>query len=226
VLIVAPCTLVRPIQFGATYDGAFDASSCRNFLGWPMVDQFALTSTTQSYYAISLTPSVPMSLVALNLGSEFYGSPASSGATTLNYAVMRPGTFGFLVAPPTTAASNYRVITQLNPDPGLTCAVTDVTRGVSFTTAMTPSCQSRDIRILPRLQANERIVITAQAPSYPVRIDLIAFGTDEVLRVAAVPNANDTATIDYVNTVGRFVYVRIYGGPIVNDRAIRISINQ
>lgn len=227
ILIVPACLLIRPLQFGVTYDGAFDASSCQSFLGYPMVDQFSLTSATQAYYAISLTPSVPMSLVALNLGSEFFGSPASTpGATLVNYGVMRAGTFGFMVAPPTIAASTYRVATQLNPDPGLTCAVTDVTRGVNFLTAMTPSCQSRDIRILPRLQANGRIVITAQAPSYPVRIDLMVFGTNEVLRVGATANAGDTATIDYVNTASRFVYLRMFGGPIINDRSIRITIDQ
>ena len=227
ILILPPCLRIRPIQFGVTYDGTFDASSCQNFLGFPMVDQFGLTSATQVYYAISLTPTAPMSLVALNLGSEFYGSPASTPGTALvNYGVMRAGTFGFMVAPPNTTPSSYRVSTQLNPDPGLTCAVTDVTRGVTFTTAMTPTCQTRDIRILPRLQASGRIVVTARAPSYPIRIDLMVFGTNEVLRVGSVANSGDTATIDYVNTASRFVYLRIYGGPIINDRSIAISIDQ
>jgi uncharacterized protein YjdB len=212
VLIVAPCTLVRPIQFGSTYNGAFDASSCRNFIGFPSLDQFSLTSTTQRSYAIRLVPTFVASLVPLTIGSGFYGiSPTDTAVVGLG--VMRPGTFGFFVASPSSATiGSYSFTVTENPNPALNCVTTDVTRGVSFDTALLPvTCQSREIRILPALGAGVTINITATAQAFPVQIELREFGTNTLLANAGAAATGLSAVISFANPSFRFAYLRVIG---------------
>ena len=217
ILIVAPCSLVRPIQFGTTYNGTFDVSSCRNYLGFTgALDQFSVTAAQQTYYSIRLTPSFVGSLVPLNVGAGLYGI-LPTDTTVQALGVIRPGTFGFMVASTTTAPGTYVVSTTLNPDARLSCVVTDVTRGVDFQTALTPNCQQRDIRILPALDPNGRITVTARSQSFPVRIELRAFSNNAVLGTSTATFTGGTATINYTTTTFRFVYVRVFGPPSAND---------
>lgn len=219
ILIVEPCTLVRPITFGSTYNGTIDGSSCKNFLGFPVVDQFSLTSATQAYYSIQLTPTFLGSIVPINIGSGFYGLRAPRDTTTLGLAVMRAGTFGFLVANATVTSGTYRVTTTLNPDPRQSCGPTDVTTGVNFQTAVTPTCQQRDIRVLPTVAPAQVFRVTATALSFPTAIELRNFSTNALLANASATSSGATATINYTNTTGsfQFVYVRVFGGPVQND---------
>lgn len=230
ILIVPACSLIRPMPFGGTYNGRFDASSCLNTNGFPVSDRFSLTSATQAYYSIRLVPTAVTSLVPLNIGSAFYGIPEVDTAV-VGLGVMRAGTFGFIVAKPSTAPSTYTVTTALNPDPRLNCLTTDVTRGVSFVTALLPTCQQRDIRILPQLNTGGRIIVTASAASFPARIDLIWFNcgsgtcqTTTVLATAVATVNGGTATIDYVGVADRFVIIRTFGPASANDN-VSITIS-
>ncbi len=217
-VIVAPCGRIRAVPLGSTYSGRFDASSCRSFLGFPgMVDQFSVTSTTQSYYAVSLTPSFAGTLVPLNIGSGFYGLPATADATTAGLVVTKPGTFGIMVASQTAAPGTYTVSTTLNPDARQNCLTTESTRGVSFLTALIPTCRQRDIRMLPQMSTGGRIIVTARSQSFPARIDLLDFSTGATLATAQGIAAGSTATINFLSTTSRFVQVRVIGGPSVND---------
>lgn len=230
--VVAPCTRLRPLTLGTTYSGTFDASSCRNFLGFTgVLDQFSVTTATQAYYSIRQVPSVPMSLVPLNVGAALYGIPPTDTAVT-SLVVIRPGTSGFIVAGATTAPGTYTITTALNPDARQNCFGTDVTRGVSFTTALTPVCQRRDIRILPALNLNGRIIATASSASFPVRIDLLWFdcssapcNTNVVLATSSATVNGGTATVNYVNTADRFVIIRVFGPTSANDN-VNVTIDQ
>ncbi|MBC7841098.1 MAG: Ig-like domain-containing protein [Gemmatimonadaceae bacterium] len=223
--VVAPCTRLRPIGFAATYSGRFDASSCRNFLGFTgVLDQFTLTAAAQTYYSVRMAPSFVGSLVPLTVGSAFFGIPPTDTAVT-NFVVIRPGTFGFIVASTTQNPGTYTITTALNPDPRQSCVGTDVTRGVSFVTGLTPTCQARNIRVLPLLNNTARIIATATSPSFPVRIDLLEFGTNTTLATASATINGGTATLNYLSTADRFVYFRIFGPPSANDN-VTITVDQ
>ena len=133
--------------------------------------------------------------------------------------MIRAGTFGFLVAPAVTTLGTYRVTTTLNPDPRQSCVVTDVTTGVTFQTAVTPSCQQRDIRVLPTIAAGQVLRVTANAQSFPTAIELRQFNNNALLANASASGAGGTATINWTNNTGsfQFVYVRVFGGPVQND---------
>lgn len=227
-LIVPACSLVRPIMFGSTYNGKFDASSCHNFVGFPTLDQFSLTSTTQRSYAIRLTPTFVASLVPLTIGSGFYGIPATD-TTVVGLGVMRAGTFGFFVATPsTTTNGTYSFTVTENPNPALNCVTTDVTRGVSFDTALLPpSCSSREIRILPALGAGVTMNVTAVSQAFPVQIELRELETNctsGLCRLLATANAaatGATATISFTSPTFKFTYLRVIG----NLGTVRLTID-
>jgi len=226
--IVAPCTLVRPVAFGSTYTGRFDASSCRGTLGFGQLDQFALSATTQTYYQIRLTPSIGGSLVPLNIGSGFYGTDVAANASVISYGVMRAGTFGFIVAAQSASApGTYTAELTLNPDPRATCSLTDVTTGVSFQTAIVPaSCPARTIRILPALQAGQVVNITARSVSFPVQLELRRNDTGAlIVPIAAAAAAGGTATIAFTNPGFVFAVLRLSGGTSSND-LVTITIAQ
>ena len=217
VSIVAPCTLVRAIAVGSSYSGRFDASTCTNFLNFPQVDQFSVTSSVQEYYEVRLTPTFTASVVPLSIGSGFFGVPPTS-APSFAYVVKRPGTFGLLVAAPAVTTGTYTLTTTRNPDPRASCAVTDVTLGVTFQTAIvTQVCPARLIRLLPQLQFSQVVRITARAVSFPARIELREFGSDVILATADAPTTGGTATINFTNPAARFAYVRLSGSPSSND---------
>jgi len=136
---------------------------------------------------------------------------------------MRAGTFGFFVATPSsTTVGTYSFTVSENPNPALNCLTTDVTRGVSFDTALLPvSCQSREIRILPALGAGTNISITATAQNFPVQIELREFGTNTLLASAAAASTGGTATIAYANATFRFTYLRVIG----TNGAVRVIID-
>ena len=222
VLIAPPCSLIRPIAFGETYRGAFTVASCRNFVGFPTAEQFSLTSATQRTYAIRLTPTFVASLVPLALGSGFFGLP-STDTTVVGLAVMRAGRVSFFVTAPSSAVvGSYTFTVTENPNPALNCVPTDVTRAVSFETAMVPvTCQSRDIRILPALGAGVRINLTGTAPAFPVQIELREFGTNSLLASALANSSGATAAISFLNPTFRFTYLRVIGP----NGTVRVTID-
>jgi Bacterial Ig-like domain (group 2) len=225
VLVVPACSLVRPVAFGSTITGQFDASTCQNQFGYRLVNQYSLTATTQTYYSIRLTPTTQASLATLNISGGVFGLPSADTAVT-GLGVMRPGTFGFLVTAPTTAPGTYSVTTAIDPDPRLFCVPTDVTTGVTFRTAILPGCQSRDIRILPALTAGQQVRITASAAGFPVAIELRNASTSAVIRTATAAGAGAVATIAYTNTAAfPLVILKVTGGANVND-LVTVTIAQ
>ena len=217
VLIVPACNLIRPVQIGTTFNGNFDASTCQNLYGYRIANQYSVTALTQAYYSIRLTPNVTTSLVPLNIGSALYGIPAADTAVTA-YAVIKPGTTGFLVAAPFPASGAYSVTTALDPDPKLLCIPTDATFGVSFRTGVTQTCTTRDIRFLPALTTGQNVRATATAPTYAVTLELRNAATNAVLQRVVAPATGGTATINYTNVTGTpLVYLRVFGGTTVNE---------
>jgi hypothetical protein len=224
ILIVPACSLVRPVVFGTTVIGSIDASTCQNLYGYRVANQYSLTATAQAYYSIRLVPTMSMALVPLNISSGLYGLPTADTAITA-LGVIRAGTFGFLVTAPAQTPGTYTVATQLNPDPRLTCAPTDVTTGVSFQTALTPSCAQRDIRILPALGVGQQVRITATAAGFPVTIELRNFTTAAVIQRASATTAGGVATIAFLNTVARSGALRVSGTGAAND-LVTVTIAQ
>jgi Bacterial Ig-like domain (group 2) len=217
ILIVPACNLVRPIQLGTTFTGSFDASTCQNLYGFRIANQYSVTALTQAYYSIKLTPNVSTSLVPLNIGSALYGLPAADTAVTA-YVVIKPGTTGFLIAAPFPATGVYSVTTALDPDPKLLCIPTDVTFNVRFNTGVTPSCTTRDIRLLPTLTAGQQVRATATAPTYAVTMELRNGANNNLLQRVVASAAGANATINYTNPSGTpLVYLRVFGGTTVTD---------
>ena len=218
ILIVNACNLVRPVQIGTTVNGRFDASSCQNLFNFRAVNQYSVTATEQTYYSIRLNSGFPSSLIPLNLSSGFYGLATADTAIT-SLVVVRPGTFGFMVAAQNTDPRTFSVTTALNPDPRTTCAPTDVTTGVNFTTALTPNCTSRLVQILPALSPGQQVRITASAPGFPVIIELRNYDTRALIRRATAPTSGGTATIAFTNGQAfQFGVLTVSGGSTnVND---------
>ena len=217
ILIVPACSLIRPIQLGTTFTGSFDASTCQNLYGFRIANQYSVTALTQAYYSIKLTPNVSTALVPLNIGSALYGLPAADTAVTA-YAVVKPGTTGFLIAAPFAASGAYSVTTAFDPDPKLLCVPTDATFGVTFRTGVTQTCTTRDIRLLPALTSGQVVRATATAPTYSVTLELRNYATNAVLQRVVASAAGATATINYTNGSSTpLVYLRVYGGTTVNE---------
>ncbi len=217
ILIVPACNLVRPVQLGNTFSGAFDASTCQNLYGYRIANQYSVSALTQTYYSVRVAPTVPTTLIPLNIGSQLFGLPTTDTAATA-LVVIRPGTFGFVIAAPATTPGSYAVTTALDPDPKLSCVLTDVTTGVSFRTAVTPTCTTRDIRILPALTAGQQVRITGTAPTYAAILELRNFATGALIQRAVAPTVGGTATISVNNgTATPLVFLRLFGGLTVND---------
>jgi Bacterial Ig-like domain (group 2) len=221
VLIVTSCSLVRNVQIGSTINGVLDASSCQNLFGFRVANQYAVTAAVQTYYSIRLVPSAGLSasLVPLNISSGLYGLPAADTATTA-HVVIRPGTFGFMVTTPTPPAAprGYSVVTELNPDPRLSCVVTDATAGVTFRTALTPGCGSREVRILPALASGQQFRATGTAAGFPVTLELLNANTRVVLQRSVATGPGAVATVQVTNgTATTFVIVRVSNPASSND---------
>ncbi len=224
ILIVPACSLVRPVTIGTTITGSIDLSTCQNLFGYRVANQYSVTATEQTYYAVKLTPAIPMALVPLNISGALYGLPVADTATT-GFAVIRAGTYGFLVTAPTQDPGTYSVTTSLNPDPRLACVPTDVTTGVTFATAITPTCTSRDVRILPALTNGQVVRITGTAPGFPVTLELRNFATGALIQRAVATAAGAVATISLTNNAVRFGVVKVSGPANVND-LVTIAIQQ
>ena len=216
ILIVTACSLVRPVTVGTTFSGSIDASTCQNLYGYRVANQYSITATEQTSYSIRLVPTLPLALVPLNISSNLFGLPIADTAVT-SLAVIRAGTFGFLVTAAAQTPGSYTVTTALNPDPRTNCFTTDVTTGVVFQTALTPLCPARDIRLLPQLAVGQVVRITATASSFPVTIELRNFAGGAVIQRATATAAGAVATISLTNTAARYGVLRVTGTGTVND---------
>jgi hypothetical protein len=216
ILIVTACSLVRPIQLGTSVNGTIDTSTCENFLGYRVANQYSLTAAAQTYYAIRLTSTIPTALVPLVVNSALYGLPVADTAVRA-LGVIRAGTFGILVTAPAQTPGTFTLTTEVNPDPRTTCVTTDVSTDVAFNTAITPTCASRDIRILPAIAARQVVRITAAASSFPVEIELRNTAGSLIQRAVAGA-AGATATIAFTNgTTARSGILRVIGSAGAND---------
>lgn len=225
ILIVPACSLVRPVQFGATFSGSFDASTCQNQFGYRILNQYSITTAAQAYYSLRVVPTVQTALVPLNIGGSLFGLPSADTAVT-GLVVVRAGTFGFMVTAPATTPGTYTVTTALNPDPRLGCLSTDATTGVTFNTALTASCTGRDVRLLPALTNGQQVRITASAASFPVVIELLNASNRALIQRAQATGNGAVATIALTNNVAnRFVILRVSGAAGVND-LVAITIAQ
>ena len=217
ILIVPACNLIRPVQLGGTFSGAFDASSCQNLYGFRIANQYSVSALTQAYYSVRVATTVTTGLVPLNIGTQFFGLPTTDTATTA-LVVIRPGTFGFLITSPATIPGTYSVTTALDPDPKLSCVTTEATTGVSFRTAVTPTCTTRDIRILPALTSGQQVRITGVATTYATTIELRNFATGALIQRAIAASIGGTASISVNNGTGApLVFLRVLGSTTVND---------
>jgi Bacterial Ig-like domain (group 2) len=221
ILIVTSCSLVRNVRIGTTVNGVLDASSCQNLFGFRVANQYSVTAAAQTYYSLRLTPvtGLAASLVPLNISSGLYGLPAADTAVTA-HVVIRAGTFGFMVTTPTLppAPRGYTVVTELNPDPRLSCVITDATLGVTFQTALTPGCGSREVRLLPALAPGQQFRATATAAGFPVTLELLNGTTRAVLQRSVAGGAGALATVQVTNGTGfTFVIVRVSNAASSND---------
>ena len=225
ILIVPACNLIRPVQIGSTFSGSFDASTCQNLYGYRIANQYSVSALTQTYYSVRVAPTVTTALVPLNISSQLFGLPTTDTAAT-GLVVIRPGTVGFLIAAPATTPGTYTVTTALDPDPKVSCVPTDVTTGVSFRTGVTPTCTTRDIRILPALTSGQQVRITGVAASYATTLELRNFATGALIQRAVASTIGGTASISFNNgSQSQLVFLRVLGAASVNDY-VTITIAQ
>jgi hypothetical protein len=217
ILIVPACNLIRAIQVGTTVTGSIDASTCQNLYGYRVANQYSITTSTQAYYSVRLTAGLRSALVPLNIGASLFGMPASDTAVTA-FVVVRPGTYGLLVTAPATTPQTFSFTTQLDPDPRTSCGPTDVTRGVTFRTAITLLCGIREVRLLPAATSSQLVRVTATAVSFPVTLEARNSVTGAIIQRVVATGANATATINFTNgSTSQFVLVRVIGPSGAND---------
>ncbi len=197
--------------------GKFDSTTCADLFGFALAVQHSITTSAQQSFSIRLASTLRAALVPLHIGSALHVLPASDSAVT-SLVVVRAGTVGFLVTTGARSPGSFTVTTALNPDPRRLCVPTDVTLGVAFTTAITPSCRSRDIRIVPALAPKQEIRISVTSLDRPVTIELRNAATGALLDDATATPGRRTASLEYKNGErAQLVYVRVSGGSNVND---------
>jgi Bacterial Ig-like domain (group 2) len=216
------CSALIPVQIGTTITGRIDGETCQNIFGFRAAEQYSITTSSQTSYSIRLVPTIPLSLVPLNIGPDRHAL-APSGAAVTSIVVVRSGTVGFMVASTAQTAGAYSVTTARDPDPRQLCVPTDVSRGVSFTTAVTPDCRSRDIRIVPSLGARQELRVTlTTTSSRPVTVELRNATTGVRLRETTITRGDDDENngpvmITYTNaSQAQLLLVRLIGGRNVN----------
>lgn len=225
VLIVTPCSLIQPLPLGTTVTGALDASTCPSLLNYRSVDQYSVTAAAQAYYAVRLGRTTPMALVPLVVSNTLHGLPVADTTTTA-FVVTRAGTFTLFVTAPSSNAGAYTLTTAIDPDPKASCVSTDVTLGVSFRTAITPTCLSRDIRILPALSSAQLLRVTGVAAGFPVTLELRNASSGALLQRSIATAAGAQATITYVSVASnQLVRIRVIGPSGAND-FVTISVAQ
>ena len=169
-----------------------------------------MRTNSQTSYAIQFSSTVAAALVPLTVGTSAATPLTASGTTAL--VVVEEGTYGFLMTAAALTSGSFTVSTQLNPDPRNGCATTYVTMNVKFNSALTASCVTRDILIVPPLGASKDIELTITTPDRPVVLQLRNAVSGTLLgEVTANPNKR-TVTLKYSNgSAAQRVLVRISG---------------
>ena len=185
------------VTLGSTVSGSFGATTCQNLLGFALAQQFLVSVSSQTSYAIQFTSTVPAALVPLTVGSA--AAPALTATGSAALVVVDKGSFGFLLTAAALTTGSYTVSTQRNPDPRNSCATTYVTMDVAFNTALTASCTSRDILIVPLLASNDNIEISVTTPGRPVLLELRNAVTGALLSEVTANPSKRTGKIDYTN---------------------------
>ncbi len=209
--------MVTAVQLGSTFTGRIDSSTCQNLYGFRFINQYSVSVAATTSYALKLSTTSPSALVPLNIAGTFQQLDVGTGTVTA-IVVLRAGTFGFLVTAPSATAQTYVLTTSLTPDPQQLCATTFATTGVSFNSAITRDCRSRDVRIVPALTSGQRLVISATSAGRAVTIQLRNATTGAVLEEETTNDRRPTATITYTNGAqAQSVLIRVSGGANVNS---------
>lgn len=225
IVVVPACNIVRPVPIGTTFAGSFSASTCQNLYGFRIANQHTITVTEPSYYAITLEPTASTILVPLHIGSAVSALPASTTPVTSLVAV-RTGTFGFLAAAAAPSTATYTITTARDPDARVNCLLTSATTGVTFRSAITPACQTRDVRLLPGLTVGQVIRVTATAAAFPVTVELRNASSGALLVRSQAAAAGGSATIAYTNVLssGPLVLLRITGNTGAANDYVTVAI--
>jgi hypothetical protein len=156
-------------------------------------------------------------LVPINIGADLAALPASDTAVTA-IVVVRPGTTGFLVAAQLQTTGTYTVTTVQAPDPSRLCVPTYATLGVVFNTALTPTCVSRDIRIVPSLRPAQQLRASVTSATRAITLELRSAGTGALLQSVSTSGQRPLATLSYTNGAqSQAVFLRVIGSRNVND---------
>ena len=226
IVVVPACNIVRAVALGTSFTGSFDAATCQNLYGFRIANQHTITVTEPTYFSITLVPTASAILVPLHFGSIVSALPAAATPVTSLVAV-RAGTFGFLAAASAPSTATYTISTARDPDARADCLLTTATTGVTFRSAITPTCQTRDVRLLPALSAGQVVRVTSTAASFPVVIELRNAGSGAVLARSQAAAAGAPATISYINVVpGPLVLIRISGSSGAANDYVTVAIAQ
>lgn len=201
--------------------GRFSGTTCRDLYGFPLVTQYLLTASRQSYYAIQFTASGPAALVPLNSGASLLQPVVAMGTPV--YVVSRAGTFGFLMTAGAGSTASYSVSTMRDPDPRASCTPTYATTGVTFNTALTATCPSRNILIVTALAPSQPMRVSFTTPTRPVKLELVNAATGAVLREEKATPGKPSATLTFINGAQAIrVLLRVSGSNV--DALIPIEI--
>lgn len=177
--------------------GRFSATTCQNLYGFARATQYLVNATQQTSYAIEFTSTGQTALVPLNSGSSFH--PAVTRTNRPYFVVVRPGVFGFLITATSGSTATYAISTTRAPDPRSACATTYATTGVRFNSALSSSCETRDILVVPVIAASQRLTVSVTTPSRPVKLELLDATTGTVIDDTTATPGRRTATITWTN---------------------------
>ncbi len=176
-----------------------------------------MSVASQTSFSLKLSATFRSVLVPLNIGADFAALPASDTAVTA-IVVVKPGTTGFIVAALTQTTGTYTMTTALNPDASRLCAPTFATLGVSFNSALTQNCTTRDIRIVPSLRPSQQLRASVAAVGRAITLELRNADTGALLQSVSTTDQRPIATVTYTNGAQtQRVFLRVSSSRSVNE---------
>ena len=169
-----------------------------------------------------LVASVRSVLVPLSINGSALALPAADTAVTA-IVVVQAGTWNFIVGAPSTMQGVFTITTARDPNPRLLCVRTQAMRGVSFASALTSSCRSREVDLIPVLAPQQRLRV-AVSSGRALNVELRNAVTGQVL-TAQVDNDDNGSVLTFTNgSQAQYVSVRIRGPGNVNE-TVRVVID-
>jgi hypothetical protein len=222
VTVVDPCFARSVTLFGVPTAGRFDASSClapTATLPYSEYRMFTVDAQSRVRLTISQSTGTVYNVPVLSADGWLYFS-----SLTQETALVPAGTweFGFFAA---TIPIDFQYSIARNPVDD--CTSLKVLPGIiSAPSSFTAACQTqaingvtasyRELDLLPPLSLGESFTLTAQAATFPVRIDLFDSDTKALVASAEATTSGAAAVLAFTRSLSSF---KFYYALVSNRRA-------